>query len=160
MHSKAVCQLALHISQQLHLPLEQEEIENAALLHDIGIIATDAPGIDCYGSAPYLCHGVIGADMLRTDEVPEKYAKVAERHTGAGLTTEEIEASRLPLPSDRSYLPQTLLERLICYADCFYSKGGDYRQKSIDRVRQSMDKFGGNVRTRFEKLHQEFGDGQ
>ena len=42
-------------------------IEAAAMLHDIGIIRCDAAGIECYGTEPYICHGRIGAQMLRED---------------------------------------------------------------------------------------------
>ena len=156
-HSQSVCQEAIDIAKRLNLALDERDIEAAAMLHDIGIIATDAPGIDCNGSAPYLCHGAVGADMLRAEGVDEKFARVAERHTGAGLTDEEIEQSGLPLPKDRSYMPETQLEKLICYADCFYSKGGDGKKKSLERVEQSMAKFGPDVLKRFKKLHEEFG---
>lgn len=156
-HSRSVADEALSIARKLQLPLNDSEIEYAAMLHDIGIIATDAPGIDCTGSEPYLCHGAAGADMLRADGVDEKYARVAERHTGAGLTDVEIAAAGLPLPAGRSYLPETLLEKLICYADCFFSKGGDGSRKSMERVEASMAKFGPDVLRRFEKLREEFG---
>lgn len=126
------------------------------MLHDIGIIATDAPGIDCHGDIPYLCHGSAGADMLRGDGVDEKYALVAERHTGSGLTADEIAASGLPLPAGRSYMPETLLEKLICYADCFFSKGGDGTRKSMERVEASMAKFGPDVLRRFRELRKFF----
>lgn len=158
-HSASVANLAMSIAARLNLDIDKYEIECAAMLHDIGIINTNAPGIDCLGDAPYLCHGAIGADMLRASGVPEKFARVAERHTGAGLTTSEIIEAGLPLPTDRSYMPETLLERLICYADCFYSKGGDGTKKSLERVRMSMDKFGPYIRERFESLHNEFGKG-
>lgn len=158
-HSASVANLAISIAARLNLDIDKYEIECAAMLHDVGIINTNAPGIDCLGDAPYLCHGAIGADMLRALGVPEKFARVAERHTGAGLTTSEIIEGGLPLPTDRSYMPETLLERLICYADCFYSKGGDGTKKSLERVRMSMDKFGPNIRERFESLHNEFGEG-
>lgn len=156
-HSRAVADEALAIARRLRLPLDSDVIEAAAMLHDIGIIRTNAPGIGCYGSAPYLCHGYIGADMLRADGVPEAYARVAERHTGAGLTRAEIEARRLPLPPDRCYMPETLLEKLICYADCFYSKSGDMKRKPIERVEKSMAGFGPDVLTRFRALHALFG---
>lgn len=160
-HSRSVADEALAISHRLGLPLGDGEIETAAMLHDIGIIATDAPGIDCHGRAPYLCHGAVGADMLRAAGVPEKYALVAERHTGAGLTVDEITASGLPLPPGRVYMPESLLEKLICYADCFYSKGGDGCRKSLERVRASMAKFGPGESARFEALHSLFGtDGE
>lgn len=156
-HSSAVAEEALAVADRHSLSLDREEIVSAAMLHDIGIIRTNAPGIGCYGLAPYLCHGVIGADMLRSCGADEKYALVCERHTGAGLTFKEIEARQLPLPADRSYMPESVLEKLICYADCFYSKSGDMQRKNLERVRRSMEKFGPNVLVRFDELHRQFG---
>jgi uncharacterized protein len=46
---------------------------------------------------------------------------VAERHTGTGISYEQIIREQLPIPL-QDYTPQTLEERLICYADKFYSK--------------------------------------
>ena len=157
-HSRSVADEALAIAVRLHLAIPPEEIEAAAMLHDIGIIATDAPGIDCHGKEPYLIHGAIGADMLRADGADEVYARVAERHTGAGLTADEIAASGLPFPPGRCYMPQTQLERLICYADCFYSKGGDGERKQPGRVEASMAKFGPDVLKRFRIMNEEFGE--
>ena len=55
-------------------------------------------------------------------------------------------------------MPQSLLERLICYADKFYSKSGDMQRKPLDRVRASMAKFGAAALARFDALHAEFGN--
>ena len=64
--------------------------ENGALLHDIGIGHCHAPSILCNGTEDYLCHGVIGAKMLRDLDVTlEPYARICERHTGSGLTAAE-----------------------------------------------------------------------
>ncbi len=156
-HSRAVADEAIATATRLHLDIATDDIETAAMLHDIGIIRTNAPGIGCYGAAPYLCHGPIGADMLRADGVPEKFARVAERHTGAGLTTDEIASRHLPMPENRCYMPETLLEKLICYADCFYSKSGDMARKPLARVEASMERFGPDVLTRFKALHALFG---
>ncbi len=156
-HSHSVADEALAIARRLHLPLNEDEIVAAAMLHDIGIIATNAPGIDCHGTEPYLVHGAVGADMLRAAGVPEIYARIAERHTGAGLSAEEIAASGLPFPPGRCYMPETILEKLICYADCYYSKGGDGIRKSQERVEASMAKFGPDILRRFLLLHKEFG---
>ena len=54
------------------------------MLHDIGIIRCNAPGIQCFGNEPYICHGRIGAEMLRAEGFPH-HARVCERHTGRGL---------------------------------------------------------------------------
>ncbi len=156
-HSASVGELALAIAHNRQLPLTDSEILTAAYAHDIGIIATDAPGIDCHGSEPYLAHGAIGADMLRRAGTPEWLARVAERHTGAGLTADEIAASQLPMPAGRCYMPQTTLEKLICFADCFYSKSGAMERKSPERVRAGLVRFGCGMAQRFDDLFREFG---
>ena len=58
-HSQSVARKALQIvSSHPELHLDAEFIEEAAMLHDIGIFQTDAPGIHCFGSQPYICHGI------------------------------------------------------------------------------------------------------
>lgn len=125
-------------------------IETGAMLHDIGILACHAPGIHCYGDAHYICHGTIGAEMLRREaeqageadaRLLEACARICERHTGSGLTAEDIVEQRLPLPAV-DLLPETIEEKIICYADKFYSKSGDPTDfKDSDRVDRSMAKF-------------------
>ena len=80
------------------------------MLHDIGIFLCDAPGIACHGKEPYICHGRLGAELLRQAGYP-RHARVCERHTGAGLTKAEIVAQHLPIPA-QDFLPETLEERL------------------------------------------------
>lgn len=136
-HAESVANLALELARKYHLPLDGEEVRAAAMLHDIGIYMTDAPGIYCHGTAPYLQHGPLGAELLRREGAPEIYARVAERHTGAGI---------------EPYLPETLLEKLICYADKFYSKSGDMERKPLQRVEQAMYRYGWQSLARFAAL--------
>lgn len=110
------------------------------MLHDIGIRWCHAPGIFCQGEEPYIRHGVIGAALLR-DEGLERHARVCERHTGTGLTKKQIEAEQLPLPSV-DFVPETLEEQLICYADKFFSKSHPDRQLTAEQVAQSLERFG------------------
>ena len=154
-HCRQVAALALEINETQRLGLDPAKVEGAAMLHDIGIYLTDANGIECYGTEPYIKHGVLGGALLRRNGVPEEIARVAERHTGAGLTREDIEKNSLPLPAG-DYMPETLLERLVCYADKFYSKSGDMKRKSLERVRISMAKWGPETANRFERLYREF----
>ena len=53
-------------------------------------------------------------------------------------------------------MPETLLERLVCYADKFYSKSGDMKRKSLDRVVASMKRISDSTLDRFMVLHTEF----
>lgn len=154
-HCRQVADKALEIARRKSLQLDEDDIVAGAMLHDIGIALTDAPGIDCHGTLPYLCHGTAGADLLRREGFDERFARIAERHTGAGITADEIEASGLPIPR-RDYLPETLLERLICYADKFYSKSGEMKEKPLERVVASMSKFTPATLARFNDLHAEF----
>lgn len=155
-HSTQVADLACRIATDRNLDLDIEQVRAAAMLHDIGIFLTDAPGIECHGSEPYIRHGILGAELLRREGAPEWAARVAERHTGAGLDAQEIIEQQLPL-APRDYLPETQLERLICYADKFYSKSGAMRQKPFDKVRASISRFGPRTLARFDALTAEFG---
>lgn len=141
-HSRDVATLALEINARLPEPLNEQEVETAAMLHDIGIFLCNAPSIECRGNAPYIAHGYLGADLLRREGWEEKYARVCERHTGVGLSAEEINARNLPLPHDRTYEPVTTLEKLVCYADKFYSKSGDGKRKTRSEVIDSLARFG------------------
>lgn len=156
LHSRQVAGKAVEIARDLALDVDVEQVYAASMLHDIGIFMTDAPGIDCHGPNPYLCHGMLGAGLLRDEGAPEWAARVAERHTGAGITAEDIRRMGLPLP-ERDFIPQTMLEKLVCYADKFYSKNADMKQKSLERVRASMRKHSAETLARFEELHRQFG---
>lgn len=155
-HCASVASLALETLDKKCLSLDRKSVEAAAMLHDIGIFLTSAPGIFCNGEHPYILHGVLGADLLRRDGWPECIAAVAERHTGAGMTPEEIRYQCLPLPFDRDYCPHTMLERLICWADKFFSKSGDMRRKSLEQVRDSLARHGADSLARFDELNAEF----
>ena len=127
------------------------------MLHDIGIVACDAPGIYCHGELPYICHGVEGARML-AEAGMLRHARVCERHTGSGLTAEEIIEEALPLPA-RDMLPVTIEEKIICYADKFYSKNPSSltRRKTLEEVTAGMARHGEAPLERFMELHRLLG---
>ena len=140
-HSQSVARRALRIADKHpELHLDRPFIEEAAMLHDLGIIRCDAPGILCHGTEPYIRHGLLGAEMLRAEGY-ERHARVCERHTGAGLPLDEIIAQGLPLPH-RDLQPETLEEQVICYADKFYSKTRLDREKTIAEAARSLANFG------------------
>lgn len=118
------------------LALDVKFVEEAALLHDIGIFKTRAPHIACQGNMPYVCHGYLGCEILTHLGYP-KHGKVCERHTGTGITLESILQRNLPIPH-RDMCPQTLEEKLICFADKFYSKSQLGREKSVKKIRDGV----------------------
>ena len=140
-HSRSVADMALSVAYchpELHL--DEAFLEEAAMLHDIGVFLTDAPGIECFGHEPYIRHGILGGDLLRSEGLP-RHARVAERHTGTGLTAEAIVAQNLPLPPV-NLVPETLEEQVICYADKFFSKTHLERLRTPEQVLLSLQKFG------------------
>ncbi len=148
-HSRSVADKALQIAT-LHpeMNLDLPFLEEASMLHDIGAFLCNAPSIGCYGDAEYICHGYLGADLLRKEGYP-RHALVCERHTGTGISLQMIEDRNMPLPH-RDMLPITLEEQLICFADKFYSKTRLDKEKSIDKVIQGLSKYGNDTVERFE----------
>ena len=155
-HSESVMRKALEIvDKHPELNIDRLFVEEAAMLHDIGIVKCDAAGIQCFGTEPYLRHGRLGAEMMRTEGYP-LHARVCERHTGAGLSVEDIENQDLPLPHI-DLLPETIEEKVICYADKFFSKTHLDREKTFEQAEKSIAKLGGNGLERFltwEKIFQ------
>lgn len=155
-HSEMVRDKAMECISRRGLQIDIDFVAEAAMLHDIGIFRCDAPDIYCEGVLPYICHGVEGCRILG-EEGLLRHALVCERHTGAGLSVEDIISQSLPLPH-RDMLPLSIEEKLICYADKFYSKSGDIRrEKPFDKVVESMRRHGEDTLERFMQLHKLFG---
>lgn len=133
--------------------VDKEFVAEASMLHDIGIIFCDAPKIFCKGSHKYIEHGYLGAELLRSEGL-DRHALVAERHTGSGITMEQVIREDLPIPV-RDYLPISLEERIICYADKFFSKSHLGEVVAITKIRENIWKYGHDAILRWEKLEQE-----
>ena len=78
-------------------------VEAGGLLHDLG-----------RGKTHTVDHGVVGAQIAQTIGLPQAVINIIKRHVGAGITHEE--AQWLGWPKD-NYIPQTLEEKVVCYAD-------------------------------------------
>ena len=150
-HSVSVAEKSLDIVR-MHPEwnLDETFIREAALLHDIGIYLTNAPEIHCFGKYPYICHGYLGADLLRKAGL-ERHARVCERHTGSGISRESILCERLPLPA-RDMVPETPEEKLICFADKFYSKSHPEKVKTVEQIRKSLSRYGEESLARWDEM--------
>lgn len=154
-HSHSVASKALWIADRHpELSLDKEFLYEAAMLHDIGIFLTDAKGIYCFGDSPYICHGYLGADLIRGEGYP-RHALVCERHTGAGLSLEEIIAQNLPVPH-REMVPVSLEEQVICLADKFYSKARLDKEKTVEKARKTLECYGAAGLRRFDHWCERF----
>ena len=140
-HSRSVADKALQIAvKHPELHLDTGFLEEAALLHDIGIFMTDASGIQCFGTHPYICHGYLGSELLMKEGYP-RHALVCERHTGAGMSLQSIIEQDLPIPH-RDMIPVSMEEQVICFADKFFSKTHLDREKSVEKALKSISRYG------------------
>jgi uncharacterized protein len=155
-HSCLVAEKALKVAQNhKEYFADLKFIEEAALIHDIGIFKTNSPEFYCFGEHPYLCHGYLGSELL-TEEGYADHALVCERHIGVGITLDEIITNKLPLPL-RDYIPVSVEEQIICFADKFFSKSGDImRKKTVDEIRKSVKRFGPKNVARFDEWYEAF----
>lgn len=158
-HVAAVTAKAIRIGCRLGLSKTSLRfIEEAAMLHDIGIVRVNAPIIGCGGQLPYLAHLVEGRKILEAEGYPQ-HAHIAECHVGVGIMKEEILQKHLPLPP-RDFVPQTLEEQVISWADLFFGKhpGKLWREKKIAKVRCKIASFGERHLRVFDAWNAEFGD--
>ncbi|MBI4683932.1 MAG: HDIG domain-containing protein [Nitrospirae bacterium] len=156
-HSKMVVQKALSVAKRVkHLNPNMKFIEEAAMLHDIGIFLTKAPHTGCHGNKPYICHGYLGREIIEREGLP-RHAIVCETHVGVRLTIKDIEEKNLPLPK-RDMTPTTLEEQIVCFADKFFSKNNDpLKEKPISKVREFIAKFGEDKLRQFDEWVRIFG---
>jgi uncharacterized protein len=157
-HSRVVTELALRIAQkypQFHA--DEEIIEFGGMLHDVGILFTDSPEIGCFGDLPYIAHGYKGRELLEKEGLPT-IALICERHIGVGISITDIEIHDLPLPK-REMIPKSIEEKIICYADKFYSKSTKnlLLPKPLHKVKKSISRYGEDKWTVFEGMIEMFG---
>jgi len=150
-HSRIVTEKSLDIAGRLpHLNPDLGFIQTAAMLHDIGIFLTRSESIGCFGKAPYVCHGYLGRELLDELGLPPEYGLVSERHTGAGITKENIRLNNLPLP-ERDMVPISIEEKIICAADKYHSKNPKFSDRNITtaEVIEELQKIHGDHAERF-----------
>jgi len=155
-HSRLVTEKAVNIAEHINEPADKNFIYEASMLHDIGMIFTHAPDIGCYGNHPYITHGILGKKLLEEEGLFD-HAAVAERHTGTGITKEEIQEKNLPLPL-RDMIPVTVEQEIICYADKFFSKDPEklLYEKPAEAVAEAMEKYGKSHLEKFREWHLRF----
>ncbi len=105
-HCQAVAMAALMLAEgfkQSGRQVDVKAVVAGALLHDIGRSRIQT-----------VRHGVEGAEILEKEGVDQKVVDIVQKHVGAGLAPGE--AKKLGLP-DRDYIPRTLEERIVCFAD-------------------------------------------
>jgi len=156
-HGQQVANKAIDVAKRVpHLKPDLNFINEAALLHDVGIFETNTPELGCSGKHPYVCHGYLGRKILEKKGL-SRHALVCERHVGIGITAEEIKLNNLPLPQ-RDMVPISIEEQIICFADKFFSKNGtmDSCEKSVEDILNTLGRYGPEKVIRFQKWMRQF----
>ncbi len=157
-HVASVTVMAVRVGRRLNLDASRLQfIEEAAMLHDIGIVSVDAKHLGCHGDLPYVAHLEEGRRILAAAGLP-RHAEIAGNHVGLGITREEIVAQDLALPP-RDIFPETLEAQIVSWADLFFSKLPDmlWQQRTVDDVRARVAKYGERQQQTFERWLERFG---
>ena len=172
-HSRQVAEKAVSIvDAHPEWKLDRDFVYAAAMLHDIGIIRCDAPGIHCHGTEPYIRHGVIGATLLTSLKGRDLTAANPKSPFKGFCPPQTGEPKGVIRPLDLEGLsrvcarhtgtglpglePETLEEQIICYADKFFSKTKLDKEKTFDEACRSLMKFGEKGVRKFEAWHKKF----
>jgi uncharacterized protein len=155
------CQIIESIAMQLldakpGLDIDRELVRVGCLLHDIGAYGVLEEGKFIQG----VRHGIIGEKILKDEGFPETIWRFASHHTGVGLTKEDVQTQKLPLPL-ADYVAETDEERLLMYADAFHSKGNPPLEPphfcTLGWFRNSLQKFGHDKAAKLDTLTEFFG---
>jgi len=142
-HCQAVARLALETATTLKkrgFKIDLGLVETGALLHDIGRSRTHS--VD---------HAIKGAEIAEQSGLPKPVVSIIKRHVGGGITANEAKA--LGWPSGDFYVPSTLEEKVVSYADKLIEKGKRVPvELAIEQLyRESKPEAAERVR----KLHEE-----
>jgi uncharacterized protein len=145
------CVLVREIASQFYdgLDVDTDLVRAGALLHDVGVYRLD--------STAYVRHGVLGHQLLAELGFPEEICRFASRHTGVGITRDDVLRQSLPIPVD-DYLPETPEEELVMYADKFHSKRTPPVFVSGDSYAVAVERFGAGKVMAFGALRKRYGD--
>lgn len=135
-HSKAVYKKAMVIAANFK-NADKDLIKKGALLHDIGRSKTHG-----------ISHAVEGGKIVKQYGYPEEVQNIVERHIGAGITEEE--SVKLGLPK-KSYIPQTIEEKIVAHADNLLSGTKDVDiDFDIAKWKRKIDKPEENIKRLIE----------
>lgn len=157
-HSEIVTEIALKIVTHLNtlgIKPNKHLVEMGGLLHDIGVYGCFDEDFNQNNKLPkYILHGEVGYEWLKNEKVGEKVARFALTHTGTGITSEDILREKLPFKLG-DYIPVTLEEEIVCYADKFHTKSP--RFCNFAEQREKLGKFDPAKMIIMDRFKQKFG---
>jgi uncharacterized protein len=148
-HCRIVWEVASQLIRARDLDVDADLVRAGCLLHDIGVHLLDG--------GPYIRHGVLGEELLRSRGYPDAVARFCGHHTGVGLTRDDVQSQKLPLPV-ADYLAETGEERLVMYADKFHSKTTPPVFVTATAYGKSVRRFGAGPAARFAAMVRDYGE--
>jgi uncharacterized protein len=155
-HCVIICVVAEQLLGNSDLGLDVDLVRAGCLLHDIGVyrLYNEAGELD---HSNYIRHGVLGHELLAEAGFREAICRFASRHTGMGLTKEDVLRQGLPIPP-ADYTAETGEETLVMYADKFHTKKIPPSFVTADSYSASVRRFGEEKVAAFKEIRRVFGD--
>ncbi|HET9656826.1 MAG TPA: HDIG domain-containing protein [Kineosporiaceae bacterium] len=155
-HCEIVCTVAEQLAARCGLTVDIELVRVGSLLHDIGVYRQYGPSGEI-DHTTYVRHGVLGHELLRGLGFPEAVCRFCSCHTGVGISRADILAQGLPLPV-ADYLPESVEEELVSYADKFHSKTMPPVFVTADSYAAQVRRFGQDKAARFAAMRDRYGE--
>ena len=153
-HCQIVRDICLQVCNGM-TDINVELITAGALLHDIGAYKFYIDGVIQLEN--YITHGLLGYELMQKEDLDEAVCRFALLHTGIGISKQEVIDRKLPLPV-RDYIPETVEERIVMYADKFHSKPKPSFNTAAWYAEYTRSRFGEGEDEKFMKLVEEFGE--
>lgn len=157
-HSDIIRKIALRIAEELeknrNIKANHELIEIGAMVHDIGYYQCfdDELNVDC--TVRPILHGFKGAEILENENLSKLWQRFCLVHPATGFTKEDIEREDMPVRLD-DYLPITIEEEIVTYADKFHTKYPAF--DSYEDILNKIGKFDPDRKVRFVTLSKKYG---
>ena len=142
-HCEEVAKLAVETAEILRkkgMAVDVALVEIGALLHDVGRSKTHT-----------VHHAIAGAKIAKSAGLPEAVVSILKRHVGGGITGDE--AKELGWPTDDVYVPSSLEQKIVSYADKLIKNG---KRVSVERTIEQLSRdLKPRAAERVQKLHDE-----
>lgn len=157
-HSLIVAEIALQIARDIEkkykIKTDKDLIEIGALVHDVGFYG-------CFDDnyrkiEEYIKHGYLGYLILIKENFAENIARFAKVHIGVGVSKEQVEKEKIPMPM-MDYIPISLEEEIVTYADGFHSKGRP-RFNNYDSQKKELMEMNEDYVIILDRFRRKFGE--
>lgn len=158
-HSQIVKEIALELVTNLQsrtvIKADHQLIVIGSLIHDIGAYQCFDEDFNPDKKNPsYFYHGWVGERILKNLSFPADITRFTITHTSTGITKEDIKRENLNLDF-QDYVPITIEEEIVNYADKFHTKSPEF--VTYDQAVTKLVRFDESRRSKMEILRKKYG---